>query len=42
MNWTRLYRSIPDRVRLGCAGLILAVLFASTPRLIVAWIRFWS
>lgn len=42
MNWTKIYNSIPDRVRIGVGGLALAILFVTGPTLLAEWIRFWS
>lgn len=42
MNWTNMYRRIPDRVRLGVGGIALAMLLVTGPRLIAEWLRIWS
>jgi len=42
MNWTEIYRRIPDRVRIGAAGLLLAVAFIMSPRIVAWWLILWS
>jgi hypothetical protein len=42
MNWTKIYHSIPDRVRLGVGGIVVAILFVTGPSLLAGWIRYWS
>lgn len=42
MNWSKIYYRIPDRVRVGVAGIVLALLFVTGPRLLAEWIRFWA
>ena len=42
MNWTKIYRRIPDRVRIGIAGLVLAIAFVTSPRIVAWWLSIWS
>lgn len=36
------YQYVLDRACLAFAGMLLAGLWLGAPRLIVAWLRFWS
>lgn len=42
MNWTKIYNRIPDRVRLGIGGIVLAMLFVAGPTLLKMLLISWS
>jgi hypothetical protein len=42
MNWSKIKRSIPDRVLIGVGGIAASILFVSGPRLLATLIALGS